>query len=142
MPTNHDPFERQLAYSLFRALFGLNLCMHGVARILAGQSHFEAKITAQFAHTFFPHGFLVAFALALPWVEAILGFLILAGLWTRTALVAALLLMLVLTFGICLVQNWPTAGLQLSYGIALAALLFLLPYNRYSADSLLHSTRT
>lgn len=141
MPTNHEPCERHLAYSLFRVLFGLNLCMHGVARMLAGQSHFEAKIAAQFAHTFLPHGLLAAFALALPCIEAVLGFLILIGFYTRAALVAGFLLLLVLTFGICLVQDWPVAGLQISYGIALAALLFLLPYNRYSLDELLHPTR-
>lgn len=31
-------------------------------------------------------------------------------------------------------QDWQTGGLQLIYGFAYAALLLLLPYNRYSVD--------
>jgi thiosulfate dehydrogenase [quinone] large subunit len=48
----------------------------------------------------------------------------LLGLFTRAALTAAFLLMMVLMFGITLKQDWTTAGGQLLYGLILAVLLF------------------
>jgi thiosulfate dehydrogenase [quinone] large subunit len=62
-------------------------------------------------------------------VELLIGTLLLLGLVTRAALTTALLLLLVLMFGIGLKQDWPTAGSQLLYGLVLAALLFAR--NRY-----------
>ena len=123
-----------MAYALLRIILGVNICMHGVSRLLAGSSVFVSKITVQFAHTSLPHWSLVGFAILLPWVEALLGLLLLLGLWTRFALIAGSLLMLVLTFGSSLVQDWGIAGLQLTYAIAYFGLLFLLRYNRYSID--------
>jgi hypothetical protein len=40
--------------------------------------------------------------------------------------------MLLLTFGTWILQDWQTAGLQLIYGFAYGARLFLVLYNRYS----------
>lgn len=134
---DNQPSEMPVAYLLFRALLGVNICLHGVTRLAAGESGFAGKIVSQFSNTIVPHGLLLAFALALPWAEAIIGLLIILGLWTRIALAAGFLVMLMLMIGICLVQDWQTAGLQLIYGIAYAALLFLLRYNQYSVDSVL-----
>ncbi len=126
--------DRRIAYFLLRVILGLNIFMHGLSRLLAGSAVFVTKITTQFAHTPLPHEGLVAFAILLPWVEALLGFLLLVGLWTRFALIAGSLLMLILTFGSTLVQDFGIAGLQLTYAIAYSGLLFLLRYNRYSID--------
>lgn len=128
---------RQLAYALFRVLLGTNICLHGVTRIAAGDSIFAAKIASQFAPTILPHALVLGYALTLPWVEMIIGFLIVIGLRTRAALVAGFLVMVSLMFGTCLLQDWQTAGLQLIYGISYAALLFLLSHDGYSVDSML-----
>jgi len=77
------------------------------------------------------------FAMSLPAIEALLGLLLLIGLRTRAALVAASILIMVLTFGSSLEQNWPVTGLQLTYALAYAALLFLRRYNGWSLDSCL-----
>lgn len=127
--------ETQVAYLLFRVLLGTNICLHGMTRLAAGESKFRGTIVSQFAHTVIPHSLLVAFAYSLPWAEAMIGFLLTLGLLTPVALIAGLLVMILLTFGTSLVQDWQTAGLQLIYGISYAALLFLLPYNKYSLDS-------
>jgi thiosulfate dehydrogenase [quinone] large subunit len=55
------------------------------------------------------------FALAFPWAESIVGLLALVGIRTRIALVAGSLLILTLTFGATLNQDWESAGLQLIY---------------------------
>ena len=126
--------DRRTAYALLRVILGLNIFMHGLSRLLAGPYLFVTKITTQFAHTPLPHASLFYFAIALPWAEAFLGFLLLVGLWTRFALIAGTLLILILTFGSTLIEDFGIAGLQLTYAIAYFGLLFLLRYNRYSID--------
>lgn len=135
MNPSPDQHDRRLAYALLRILLGVNIALHGIARLLGGPSHFESKIEAQFAHSPLPHPALVAFAVILPWVEAFLGFFLLLGLATRLALIGGSLLLILLTFGVCLVQDWSAAGTQLLYGIAYALLLFLRGYNGWSLDA-------
>jgi thiosulfate dehydrogenase [quinone] large subunit len=136
-----DHQDRRLAYALLRMIAGLNLMMHGVSRLLAGPTIFAEKVTTQFAHTSLPAGSVWAFAMSLPAIEALLGLLLLIGLRTRAALVAASILIMVLTFGSSLVQNWPVTGLQLTYALVYAALLFLRRYNGWSLDSCLERDR-
>jgi thiosulfate dehydrogenase (quinone) large subunit len=123
-----------LAYALFRATLGVNIAMHGISRMLAGVGGFAAGLEKQFAATPLPHVAVAAFAHALPWAEAIIGLLILFGFATRYALIAGALLMIVLTFGTNLHQDWQVAGLQLIYAIAYALLIAFQRYNVFSVD--------
>jgi thiosulfate dehydrogenase (quinone) large subunit len=126
-----------LAFLLLRLTLGLNICMHGVSRIAAGPATFADSIVPMFRNTPLPAWGVHVFGLVLPWAEAILGFLLLLGFCTRFALVAGSLLILVLTFGTTLRQDWSTAGVQLSYAAVYAALLALDRWNDYSLDRLL-----
>jgi thiosulfate dehydrogenase [quinone] large subunit len=126
-----------LAFLLLRLTLGLNICMHGVSRIAAGPATFANSLIPMFQKTPLPVWSVRAFGLALPWAEAILGFLLLLGLYTRLALVIGSLLILVLTFGTALRQDWSTAGVQLIYAAVYAALLALDCWNDYSLDRLL-----
>ena len=72
-----------------------------------------------------------------PLAEAILGFLLLVGFYTSPALLGGSLLMLVLTFGSTLRQDWSTAGVQLMYAAVYAALMAFHGWNDYSLDWLL-----
>jgi thiosulfate dehydrogenase (quinone) large subunit len=65
----------------------------------------------------------------------LLGALILIGLRTRTALVGAGMLMAVLTFGVCLIQDFSAAGLQLTYAAVIAGLVALVRYDGWSVDA-------
>jgi thiosulfate dehydrogenase [quinone] large subunit len=131
---NPNSTGRELAYLFLRLTLGVNILMHGLARILAGLSPFAAGMVKQFASTSVPPTFVHAFAIALPWSELFIGILILLGLWTRTALVLGALEIVVLTFGISLTQNWSVAGLQLIYAVVYALLLASAEYNRWSFD--------
>ena len=129
--------DYSLAYALMRAMLGVNIAMHGISRILMGVGVFAAGIEKQFAATVLPHFAVATFANVLPWAEASIGLLILFGVATRYALVAGALLMIVLTFGSNLHQDWQVAGLQLIYAIAYALLIALHKYNAFSLDQLL-----
>lgn len=127
--------DQRLAYALLRIVVGLNLLMHGVSRMLIGSGVFASKLVGQFAHAPLPGWSVYSFAMMLPAMEALLGFLLLIGLRTRAALVAGSLLIMVLTFGSALVQDWSAAGIQLSYALVYSILLFLLQYNGWSVDA-------
>jgi thiosulfate dehydrogenase [quinone] large subunit len=93
------------------------------------------KIETQFAHSPLPPWSLQVFGLVLPPIETLIGLLILIGLRTRAALVAAMIWLLVLDFGSALIQDWQVAGVQLLYALTFALLLFLRRYNALSFDT-------
>lgn len=126
--------DERIAYALLRAVVGMNLMMHGVARIVAGPQKFAAKLLEQFAQAPLPGWSVWGFASMLPIVEGILGLLLLIGLRTRAVLIASSFLILVLTFGSTLVQDWSAAGTQLLYALVYSLLLFLRRYDGWSVD--------
>jgi thiosulfate dehydrogenase [quinone] large subunit len=140
--SNEESRDARAAYALLRLFFGVNIAMHGISRLAAGPAIFQGKIEAQFAHSPLPHASVAAFGLILPWVESLLGLCLLLGFRTRLALIGGGLLMVILTFGSSLVQDWQIAGVQLIYAIAYATLLFLHRWNGYSLDSVLQSRRS
>jgi len=71
--------------------------------------------------------------------EAIIGLFALLGLASRYAYVAGALLILSLTFGSTLRQDWASAGLQLVYALLYAILLATREYNKFSLDAWLFS---
>jgi thiosulfate dehydrogenase [quinone] large subunit len=129
--------DAALAYLLLRATIGTNIFIHGLSRILAGPSHFADALVPAFQHAPLPAGFVRLFALALPWAESIVGLLVLLGFRARLALVAGSLLILTLTFGATLNQDWESAGLQLIYATVYALLLAFRHHNTFSVDGLL-----
>ncbi len=135
MRTRIETSDERLAYALLRIVAGTNLMMHGISRMVAGPGEFAARLVTQFAHAPLPAWSVWAFGLVLPSIEGLLGLLLLIGLRTRATLVAATVLLLVLTFGSSLVQDWTAAGTQLTYAAVYAALLFLRRYNGWSADA-------
>jgi thiosulfate dehydrogenase [quinone] large subunit len=108
--TPRRPDDSSLAYALLRVTLGLNIFMHGTSRLLAGIGNFVSGMIKMFQNTVLPTAVVVPFGYALPWLEAGLGLLIIVGFRTREALVAGALLMLALTFGTALRQDWDVAG--------------------------------
>jgi thiosulfate dehydrogenase [quinone] large subunit len=119
---------------LLRVTLGLNIFMHGTSRLLGGIGTFVSGLIKMFQNTVLPMAVVVPFGYALPWLEAALGLLIIIGFRTREALVAGALLMLGLTFGTALRQDWDVAAIQLLYSVVYAALIAALRYNSLSVD--------
>ncbi len=131
------PKDVEVAYFLLRVTIGTNIFIHGLSRILAGPSRFAETLVAAFQHAPLPSGFVHLFALTLPWAESVVGLLVLIGIKTRLTLVAGSLLILTLTFGATLNQDWESAGLQLIYAAVYASLLAFRHHNMFSIDALL-----
>jgi len=134
MTFNLSNSDEKIAYALLRAVTGINLLMHGVSRLLAGTAGFAGHLNEQFARSPLPPGLVHLFGTVLPTVEGLIGLLLLIGLKTRWALIAASFLMMVLTFGAALVQDWSVAGTQLVYALIFSVLLFMRRYNSWSLD--------
>jgi thiosulfate dehydrogenase [quinone] large subunit len=70
-----------------------------------------------FQKTPLPVWSVYGFGYVLPIVEALVGACVLFGFQTRRALILGSVLMLVLTFGSTLRQDWPIVGIQLMYSL-------------------------
>ncbi len=133
MPNDTASADLSLAHALLRLGLGINLFTHGLVRlpILAGFTH---HLEATMAKTWLPLPLVTATGYAIPFVELLVGGLLILGLFLRPALILGSLLMLVLTLGVCLAQNWTVASEQLIYLFLFTALLATARCDRYSLD--------
>jgi thiosulfate dehydrogenase (quinone) large subunit len=132
---------RSSAYALLRVALGLNICLHGVVRWAAGLRNFAESLLPMFQKTPLSAWSVYSFGYVLPIVEALVGACVLFGFQTKRALISGSVLMLVLTFGSTLRQDWPTVGIQLMYFLVYSLLLAGTRLNSYSIDSRLRSSR-
>jgi thiosulfate dehydrogenase (quinone) large subunit len=117
--------DERAAYLLLRVITGMNFFGHGFARIFTGThlGGFAHWMVGDMAKSPLPASLVLATGYVVPCVELVIGVLLLTGVATRQALIVAMLLVLVLMFGITMKQDWNIAGQQLLYGLVLAVLL-------------------
>jgi thiosulfate dehydrogenase [quinone] large subunit len=133
--------DAAMAYALFRFTFGVNIMMRGIVRIAIGIPAFQTYMLTQFKDVpVMPPAFLMLFASVLPFVETLIGFLILVGFQTRTALIAGSLMITALTFGTMMRSDFTIAWLQLDYAIAFFLLLALRSWNVISVDGMMRTS--
>jgi thiosulfate dehydrogenase [quinone] large subunit len=128
--------DRKLSYLVLRFTLGLDIFMHGLVRL----PHFNAfadGLVKQFTETALPGLIVRPFAIVLVFLEAIVGLLVLLGLWTRGALIVGSAAMAALVFGTALRSDWTTLAIQLLYAAIYAGLLAAREWNAYSLDALL-----
>ncbi|WP_413580816.1 DoxX family membrane protein [Bdellovibrio sp. HCB288] len=130
MNLNHQ----DIAVSILRIALGINIFLHGVVRFGANYSKFITWITDTFKDAPLPQWSVVAFAYAIPPLEAAIGLLLILGLFTFPTLIAGLAVMIMLMAGSCLIQNWDFVGIQMIYILLYSVVLFFLNYNHYSID--------
>src|SRR6267378_4016074 len=128
VPATSRSSDAVIAYTILRISFGANIMGH--AAFLAYLTHYFEKTS------YVPAGLLSGFATVQPWVELILGLLLMIGLATRFSLIAGGLVILCLVIGTNLAQDWLVSGLQLIYAFLYYYLLVHLDQNRYSIDGL------
>lgn len=127
-----------IAYAILRLSFGANIMLHGVSRLLNGRPAFLAYLTHYFEHAhLIPASSLPAFGAVLPWVETIVGLLLMIGLFSRFIMIFGALVMLCLVVGTNLAQDWLVSGLQLIYCFLYYYLLVHLDENTISVDAMM-----
>jgi thiosulfate dehydrogenase [quinone] large subunit len=123
-----------LGYTLLRVILGVNILSHGISRIITGPTAYAATLVTQFQSTPLANWLVSGFGSALPWIEALLGVLLLLGIKLRWTVLLGGALLAVLTYGVCLIQQWEVAALQLIYAVVYALLLILRQWNVISID--------
>jgi hypothetical protein len=96
-PQPEPALDRKLAYLVLRCTLGLSVFMHGLVR-LPHLRAFANGLVKLFGDTPLPALLVRPFALVLVFVEAIVGLLVLLGLWTRVALIVGSAAMAALIF--------------------------------------------
>jgi thiosulfate dehydrogenase [quinone] large subunit len=129
--------DLQLAYSAFRITLGMNIFFHGAMRLITG---LDAWATME-AHLFdkqplLPMWSVTLFLHVLPFVEVTLGVLTLLGLFTRWALIAGSIMILLLVFGNDTRQDWNTVGNNMHYVLYYVGLIAARRYNAFALDTL------
>ena len=125
--------KESYSYLLARLPMGMSFFGHGLIR-LTKLSVFSHEMAGQFSKSILPQNFVLAFGYVLPFLEFITGFLLLIGLFTRSAIVLGVLIILSLIFGSSLIEQWPAIFTQLIYGLYLALLFNFIGYNTISID--------
>ncbi|MGB8541030.1 MAG: DoxX family membrane protein [Candidatus Acidiferrales bacterium] len=134
--TGASALDRKIGYLVLRFTLGLSIFMHGLTR-LPHISAFADGLVKEFANTVLPAMVVRPFALCLVFVEAIVGLLLVLGLFTQAALMVGSLTMAALIFGTSLRSDWNIVAIQLLYCAIYAALIAAREYNAYSVDALL-----
>lgn len=129
-----------VAYTLLRIVFGINFFNHGFTRI-GNIGGFANSMVEMFKNSFIPAELVRITGAIVPPLELIIGVLLLLGLATRGALVAGFVLMMILQYGVTLLQNWDTATSQLIYCIIFFLLLAAVGFNTFSLDHYNHRKR-
>ncbi|MDX2229883.1 MAG: TQO small subunit DoxD [Leptolyngbyaceae cyanobacterium bins.349] len=129
-----------LAYVLLRILFGIGFLIIGLGKI-GNIGGFANAMAEQFKATFLPADLVRATAVIVPPLEVVVGLLLILGLFTRGALIAGFILMMILHTGVTLLKDWNTAANQLVYCIIFFLLLAGAGFNAFSIDQWLARKR-
>jgi thiosulfate dehydrogenase (quinone) large subunit len=127
------------AYLLLRLTLGGVFLFYGIGKLRMGLGAFNLRLVDRFEASLLPAWSVSAFAWVLPFVEVAVGGLLILGLFTRWALLAAGVLMAALAMGAVVEPNPPTVAYNLIYATIIFLLLIFAPANRWSLDTLLRS---
>jgi thiosulfate dehydrogenase [quinone] large subunit len=89
----------------------------------------------KFFEVMLPESLVLPFSYVLPVAEFVIGLLLLAGLFTRAASVAGAIVMIILIFGSCMIEDWSAIPSQMIHVIFLLGVLaFVSAHDAYSID--------
>jgi len=123
-------------FLLLRLAIAASMFGHGLVR-LPKLNAFSAWMTGAFAKSMLPQAMVQPFSYVLPLAEFGIGLFLLFGLFTRPALIAGGLTMVLLIFGTAMIENWEALPSQLIHAAFFALLLQFVQYNDWAVDHLL-----
>ena len=113
---------------------GLNMIIHGAVRIFGYYQSFISKMEANFESTILPKILVTMGANLISPTEFLFGLFLILGFKTRVSISVLTLNMILLMTGVCILQKWDLAGLQMSYVIYLFLLGHFIDSNNLSLD--------
>lgn len=126
--------NQKTAYFFLRLSIGINFLGHGLVR-LAKLQDFADGMTKSFEKSWLPSLFVQMFSTALPFLEFIIGLMLIIGFKTRIAAMAGASLIILLLFGSSTVENWEAMGIQMIYAGLFYILICRMDNNYLSVDN-------
>lgn len=109
------------AYFFLRVSMGINLLGHGLVRLVKLQD-FASGMMKGFETSWLPQPLIHLFGVTLPFLELMIGLLLMLGFKTRIVTIAGASLIILLLFGSSTIENWEAMGIQMIY----AGLFYIL----------------
>ncbi|HWV74904.1 MAG TPA: DoxX family membrane protein [Pseudosphingobacterium sp.] len=125
--------NKALAYLFLRLSIGISFLGHGIVR-LPKIPAFRNWMIDLFKTSLMPEVFTYLFASILPFVELLLGILLVIGWRTKEAYIIGSSVICALILGSCLIENWEAVAFQLIYALLFFILLCHMEYNKYGLD--------
>jgi thiosulfate dehydrogenase [quinone] large subunit len=124
------------ALSIFiaRIVIATSMMGHGIVRIPKLQA-FSDGMVASFKNSMMPEIMVRPFSYTVPFVELLIGILLLIGLFRKYTLILAAIYIIALIIGSCLIEKWDWVAIQMFYGLYFAILLSQIDSDPYSLDS-------
>jgi thiosulfate dehydrogenase [quinone] large subunit len=123
------------SFLILRLTIGASMFGHGLVR-LPKLAMFSNWMVGTFEKSILPKTMVTAFSYLLPIAEFTIGLLLISGLFTKPALVAGGVVMMILIFGSCMIENWEILPSQLIHAAFFAVLLQFAANNTYALDNL------
>ena len=114
---------KKAGYVLLRLVLGVVFLFYGINKFQTGVGATIDQMGRQFERTFLPTIAIKAVGATLPSVEIVVGILLVAGLFTRAALVVAGLVLLALSAGLAVLGNSPMVATNLLFLLVVYVLL-------------------
>jgi thiosulfate dehydrogenase [quinone] large subunit len=124
------------SFLLLRLAIGASMFGHGLVR-LPKLNMFSNWMVSTFSKSMLPQILVTPFSYALPIAEFTVGLLLIIGLFTKETLVAGSIVMIILLFGTCMIENWEAIPSQLIHVAFFALLLQFASSNTWAIDNLL-----
>ncbi|HEY8919491.1 MAG TPA: DoxX family protein [Chitinophaga sp.] len=125
-----------ISFLLLRLAIGASFFGHGLVR-LPKLAAFSGWMAGTFKKSMLPEMLVTPFSYALPIAEFVIGLLLLSGLFTKAAAIAGSLVMLVLIFGACMIENWEALPSQFIHIAFLVTLLQFIQSNSWALDGIM-----
>lgn len=126
---------KEIAFFLARFTMGINLLAHGLVRF-PKLDVFRDWMVEHFQDSLLPDWAVSSWGTVLPYIEFAIGALLILGLFTRPAIIAGSVLMIVLIFGSCIRENWEWVDSQMLYALFFFFLLIYSEHNCGAVDNL------
>lgn len=127
----HTP--KQTAYALLRITMGVNFLAHGLVRI-PKLNGFRTWMLTTFENSILPSWSVYAWGSVLPFLELIIGLLLIVGYKTYQTTIAGALVIIALIFGSCMIENWDWAATQMLYALFFFFLISYVEQNYFAID--------
>jgi thiosulfate dehydrogenase (quinone) large subunit len=139
--TGDNSLGRALGYFILRLSLGVDMAMHYVVRTWGVSQDFVPVTEKMFVGNLLPMSWVHYFLTYLPYLEGVLGVLLIVGFLSRAAITVEGLLVTVLLFGTALRSDWTVVSHQMIYLLFVFILLAVEDYDYFSVDVFLARRR-